>query len=94
MWNWKWNSENYPQLDSRIKQWNKEGVQFVPPISTRMSPAIKISAKRRQSAVIWQKDASGGDYLVEFGEFYGGVVDLTNPEAYALVQGSDQKEHD
>ncbi|MEF3950739.1 TIM-barrel domain-containing protein, partial [Escherichia coli] len=29
------------------------------------------------------KDASGGDYLVEFGEFYGGVVDLTNPEAYA-----------
>ncbi|HHU7343621.1 TPA: sulfoquinovosidase, partial [Escherichia coli] len=27
MWNWKWNSENYPQLDSRIKQWNKEGVQ-------------------------------------------------------------------
>lgn len=28
MWNWKWNSENYPQLDSRIKQWNKEGVQF------------------------------------------------------------------
>jgi alpha-glucosidase len=28
------------------------------------------------------KDASGDDYLVEFGEFYGGVVDLTNPEAY------------
>ncbi len=54
MWNWKWNSENYPQLDSRIKQWNKEGVQFLP-ISTRMLPVIKISAKRRQSAVIWQK---------------------------------------
>ena len=29
MWNWKWNSENYPQLDSRIKQWNQEGVQFL-----------------------------------------------------------------
>ncbi|WP_272887895.1 MarC family protein, partial [Cronobacter sakazakii] len=29
------------------------------------------------------KDASGKDYHVEFGEFYAGVVDLTNPEAYA-----------
>lgn len=28
------------------------------------------------------KDAAGNDYLVEFGEFYGGVVDLTNPAAY------------
>ncbi len=27
------------------------------------------------------KDVAGGDYLI--GEFYGGVVDLTNPEAYA-----------
>lgn len=54
MWNWKWNSENYPQLDSRIKQWNQEGVQF-PPISTRMLPAIKISAKKRHNTAIWQK---------------------------------------
>lgn len=29
MWNWKWNSDNYPQLDSRIKQWKEEGVQFL-----------------------------------------------------------------
>lgn len=54
MWNWKWNSENYPQLDSRIKQWNQEGVQFWP-ISTRMLPAIKISAKKRHNTAIWQK---------------------------------------
>ena len=40
------------------------------------------------------KDASGGDYLVEFGEFYGGVVDLTKSRSLRLVQGSDQKEHD
>ncbi len=65
MWNWKWNSENYPQLDSRIKQWNQEGVQFLA-ISTRMLPAIKISAKKRHNTGYLAKDASGGDYLVEF----------------------------
>lgn len=26
--------------------------------------------------------ADGSDYLVDFGEFYCGVVDLTNPEAF------------
>ncbi len=28
------------------------------------------------------KDATGGDYSVVLAHFYGGVVDLTNPEAY------------
>ncbi|MDM8923336.1 alpha-glucosidase [Escherichia coli] len=82
MWNWKWNSENYPQLDSRIKQWNQEGVQFLAYINPYVASDKDLceeAAKRGYLA----KDASGGDYLVEFGEFYGGVVDLTNPEAYA-----------
>lgn len=82
MWNWKWNSENYPQLDSRIKQWNKEGVQFLAYINPYVASDKDLceeAAKRGYLA----KDAAGGDYLVEFGEFYGGVVDLTNPEAYA-----------
>ncbi len=51
MWNWKWNSALYPQLDTRIAQWKEEGVQFSP-ISTRTSPAIKISAKRPRNAAI------------------------------------------
>ena len=82
MWNWKWNNENYPQLDSRIKQWNKEGVQFLAYINPYVASDKDLceeAAKRGYLA----KDAAGGDYLVEFGEFYGGVVDLTNPEAYA-----------
>lgn len=82
MWNWKWNSENYPQLDSRIKQWNKEGVQFLAYINPYVASDKDLceeAAKRGYLA----KDVAGGDYLVEFGEFYGGVVDLTNPEAYA-----------
>ncbi|MCP5995710.1 alpha-glucosidase, partial [Klebsiella pneumoniae] len=28
------------------------------------------------------KNANGEDYHVEFGEFYAGVIDLTNPAAY------------
>ena len=31
---------------------------------------------------VFAKKADGSDYLVDFGEFYCGVVDFTNPEAY------------
>ncbi|MFW7550324.1 alpha-glucosidase [Escherichia coli] len=82
MWNWKWNSENYPQLDSRIKQWNQEGVQFLAYINPYVASDKDLCEEAAQHGYL-AKDASGGDYLVEFGEFYGGVVDLTNPEAYA-----------
>ncbi|MFP1528909.1 hypothetical protein ACLB1R_27840 [Escherichia coli] len=40
------------------------------------------------------KDVAGGDYLVEFGEFYGGVVESHQSGSLHLVQGSYQKEHD
>lgn len=82
MWNWKWNSENYPQLDSRIKQWYQEGVQFLAYINPYVASDKDLCEEAAQHGYL-AKDASGGDYLVEFGEFYGGVVDLTNPEAYA-----------
>ena len=81
MWNWKWNSDNYPQLDSRIKQWKEEGVQFLSYINPYVASDKDLCAEAAKHGYL-AKDASGGDYLVEFGEFYGGVVDLTNPEAY------------
>lgn len=81
MWNWKWNSDNYPQLDSRIKQWKEEGVQFLSYINPYVASDKDLCAEAAKHGYL-AKDATGGDYLVEFGEFYGGVVDLTNPEAY------------
>ncbi len=81
MWNWKWNSDNYPQLDSRIKQWKEEGVQFLSYINPYVASDKDLCAEAARHGYL-AKDATGGDYLVEFGEFYGGVVDLTNPEAY------------
>ncbi|MDX6021355.1 alpha-glucosidase [Scandinavium sp. V105_16] len=81
MWNWEWNSELYPQLDERIAQWKQEGVQFLSYINPYLASdkALCEEAARRGYLT---KDAQGKDYHVEFGEFYAGVIDLTNPEAY------------
>jgi alpha-glucosidase len=81
MWNWKWNSELYPQLDQRIPQWKEEGVQFLSYINPYVASDRDLCAEASKKGYL-TKDATGGDYHVEFGEFYAGVVDLTNPAAY------------
>ncbi len=81
MWNWKWNSENYPQLDSRIKQWNKEGVQFLAYINPYV--ASDKDLLRRSNAVIWQKMPLAVTIWWSLASSTAAFVDLTNPEAYA-----------
>lgn len=81
MWNWKWNSDNYLQLDSCIKQWKEEGVQFFFYINLYVVSDKDFCVEVVKYGYL-VKDVMGGDYLVEFGEFYGGVVDLINFEVY------------
>lgn len=82
MWNWKWNRDLYPQLDTHIAQWKREGVQFLAYINPYVASDRDLCEEAAARGYLTQ-DAAGKDYHVEFGEFYAGVVDLTNPEAYA-----------
>lgn len=86
MWNWKWNGELYPHLAERIQQWNREGVQFLSYINPYVASDRDLCAEAAKRGYL-TKDAQGKDYHVEFGEFYAGVIDLTNPEAYDWYKG-------
>lgn len=81
MWNWRWDSELYPELDTRIPQWKKEGVRFLGYINPYVAIEKELYAEAAEQGYL-TKDYSGNDYQVEFGEFYAGVVDLTKPAAY------------
>ncbi|MFY7034664.1 alpha-glucosidase [Enterobacter cloacae complex sp. XJL001] len=81
MWNWKWNSALYPQLDERIAQWKQEGVQFLSYINPYVASDKDLCEEAAKRGYL-TKNANGEDYHVEFGEFYAGVIDLTNPAAY------------
>lgn len=80
-WNWVWDAVRYPGLDRKIAELRERGVRFLgyinPYVGAGMSLFLEASARGYLA-----KDASGGDYLVEFGEFYAGIVDLTNPAAF------------
>ena len=86
MWNWKWDRELYPQLDERIAQWKKEGVQYLTYINPYTASDRDLCAEAAKHGYL-TKDSNGDDYHVEFGEFYAGVIDLTNPQAYEWYKG-------
>ncbi len=71
--------------------WKEEGVQFLSYINPYVAVMKTSPPRRRKHGPYLAKDATGGDYPVEFGEFHGGVVDLTNPEAYDWFKASVKK---
>ncbi len=81
MWNWEWNKELYPGLDQEIKKLEEKGVKFLGYINPYVAIEGNLFKEASENEYL-AKNNDGEDYLVEFGEFYAGVVDFTNPEAF------------
>ena len=80
MWNWVWNRELYPDLDRQITTWKEEGVRFTAYVNPYLAVEGSLFAEAQAKGYL-VKNRSGEVYLVDFGEFFGGIVDLTNPQA-------------
>lgn len=80
MWDWKWNEEEYPELDKQIHEWKEKGIRFL----SYINPYVAVEgdlyniAKEKSYLAFNEKEEI---YLVDFGEFYCGVVDFTNEKA-------------
>lgn len=81
MWNWRWNPEEYPDLDRKIKEWKKQGIRFLGYINPYLAVEGDLYQTARERGYLVLSE-SGEVYLVDFGEFYCGIVDFTNPEAF------------
>ncbi|MBR3185734.1 MAG: alpha-glucosidase [Oscillospiraceae bacterium] len=81
-WDWHWNESMYPGLPERIEAYEKEGIRFlgyINPYLVNDGLLFREGAEKGYFAL----DDKGEIYLVDFGEFYCGVVDFTNPDAFA-----------
>jgi len=79
-WDWSWNQELYPGLDSRIDKLKDEGIRFL----SYINPYLASDGEQFAEAAdlgYFVKDQTGSVYEIDFGEFMGGTVDLTNPDA-------------
>ncbi|PKL06673.1 MAG: alpha-glucosidase [Spirochaetae bacterium HGW-Spirochaetae-9] len=80
-WDWVWNKERYPALDEAILKWRAQGVRFLAYANCYVGKGWSLCEEAASKGFL-VKNSSGEDYYVDFGEFYAGIPDLTNPEAF------------
>lgn len=80
LWNWQWDRKLYPGLDGVIEKLRAEGIRFLGYINPYLAEGTSLykEASRKKFLAL---NGKGGDYLVDFGEFFCGIVDFTNPDA-------------
>lgn len=80
-WNWKLDENLYPDLKNVIKKLDKKNVAFLTYICPFLleNESLFNEAKAHKYLVLNQE---GLAYREDFGEFFCGIVDLTNPEAF------------
>ena len=81
-WDWHWNPERYPDLPQRIAELASRGVRFL----GYVNPALAADGEQFAEAqagrhLVCHQD--GTPYLVDFGEFQGGLLDWTRQETRA-----------
>lgn len=80
-WNWEWDQDLYPNLDQKIKDLKEEQIRFMGYINPYVLEGKNLYQQAAENDYL-AYDSEGEIYLVDFGEFYCGVVDFTNPEAF------------
>ncbi len=81
LWNWKSNDDLYPNLQNKIKEWDKEDIKFLAYINPYLyeGESLYLEAKELNYLVL---DEDKFPFLTQATSFKFGIVDLTNPKAY------------
>lgn len=80
-WNWQWDRKLYPGLDQKITELRQQNIRFLGYINPYLIKGYPLYDECLSHGY-FAKTLDDGEYLVDFGEFFCGVVDLTNPEAF------------
>ena len=80
-WDWHFHEEMYPGLPDKIAELHKRGIKFLGYINPYLVEGGKLYQEGLEKGA-FAKKSDGSIYLVDFGEFNCGVIDLTKPEAY------------
>ncbi len=90
-WDWKLNEKMYPGLPEKIREYKERGIRFLAYNNGYLVNDGELYQEAKAKGYL-ALAADGSDYLVDFGEFYCGVVDLTNPEAFEWYKDCIKKQ--
>ncbi len=84
-WNWKWNENFYPNLKDKIVEWKRlyNDCRFLGYINPYIAVDGSLFEEANQKDFLVKRlDSKNIVYLIDFGEFNGAIIDLTNPQAF------------
>jgi sulfoquinovosidase len=90
-WHWQWNKQMYPGLPEKMKEYKEKGIRFLGYINPYLLEGTPLYQEGKEKGYFAVRE-DGSEYLVDFGEFYCGVVDLTNPEAYEWYKNNIKRD--
>lgn len=91
-WDWQFHKEMYPDLPKHIEELHNRGIRFMGYVNPYLVNDGELYKEGKEKGVFATKH-DGSDYLVDFGEFDCGVIDLTNPMAYNWFKDEVIKKH-
>lgn len=81
MWDFRWNPDEYPELDKEIHKLKENNIRFLGYINPYLAVEGKQYKKAAENGYL-VLNKSKEVYLVDMGSFNAGIVDLTNQDAY------------
>ena len=79
-WDWRADPARYPGLPARVAALRARGIRFLGYVNPYLCNDGTLFGEAEAAGYL-ARDAAGRTALVEFGEFWCGVVDFTNPAA-------------
>lgn len=80
-WDWKWNPQRYPDLDRRIAALRARDIRFLGYLNPYLCVDGSLYPQALAAGLLVRRLERDEPYLVDFGEFICGMIDLTRPEA-------------
>ena len=91
-WDWHFHPEMYPDLPAEIDKLHARGIKFLGYINPYLVEGGELYRKGLE-ADVFARHSDGSVYLVDFGEFSCGVIDLTDPKAFNWFKDEVIKKH-
>ncbi|MBQ3889481.1 MAG: alpha-glucosidase, partial [Clostridia bacterium] len=81
-WNWHADEKTYPNLQAYIEGLHRRGVRFMAYVTPYLADDGDLYREGVANNAFIKTD-DGGDFLIDFGEYNCGAIDLTDPQAVA-----------
>lgn len=89
-WKWEKSDEQYPLFEKMIEDLQNDGIRFMAYINPYLLEGTDLFNHAMEHKYFVKK-TDGSAYIADFGEFYCGTMDFTNPEAMQWYKQIIQK---